>query len=90
MGVHPDKRTDYFTEKQVIFIGGLLGNTSYVMPYYKITEIKKCNVGGLIKSIPTGIMRVYENEKGKIKKRRFSALKRNQWIDYLKEICNMR
>jgi len=73
----------FFTEKAIIFYGGLLGSTAYAYPYNKIKEIKKCNVGGLIKIIPTGIMVVYENEKGKIKKSRLSVLKRKDWIEYI-------
>lgn len=73
----------FFTEKSMIFIGGLLGSTCYVYPYDKITEVKKCNVGGLIKIIPTGIRVTYENEKGKIKKSRLSTFKRKDWIEYI-------
>ena len=73
----------FFTEKAVIFIGGLAGCIAYRFPYDKIQEVKKCNVGGLIKLMPTGIKITYENEDGKIKKARLSVLKRKNWIEYI-------
>ena len=73
----------FFTEKTMIFVGGMLGSTNWAVPYEKITEIKKCNVGGLIPIMPTGIKIFYTDEKGKSGKKICSVLKRNNWIDFL-------
>jgi len=78
-----------FTDKNFIFVGGLLGSTAFCIAYDKITGIKKCNVGGLIPLIPTGIKITYTNEKGKSAKKVCSVLKRNNWIEFLSKKCNI-
>lgn len=72
-----------FTEKTMVFVGGLLGNNNWGIPYEKITELKKCNVGGLLPFMPTGIKITYTDEDGKSKKKICSVMKRNDWIDFL-------
>lgn len=73
----------FFTEKAMIFVGGALGSTNWSIPYEKITEIKKCNVGGIVPIIPTGVKVFYTNEKGKSVKKVCSLLKRDEWIELL-------
>ena len=46
----------FFTTEKFVFVsGGLIGKVSFSIPYSKITELKLCNIGGLIPLIPTGI-----------------------------------
>ncbi len=78
-----------FTNKNFIFAGGLLGSSNFCIAYDKITGIKKCNVGGLIPLIPTGIKITYTNEKGKSATKVCSVLKRNDWIEFLSKKCNV-
>ncbi|MBO4982048.1 MAG: PH domain-containing protein [Lachnospiraceae bacterium] len=73
----------FFTEKTMIFVGGMLGNNNWGVPYDKITEIKKCNAGGIIPIIPTGIKVIYADENGKSAKKVCSVLKRNDWMEFL-------
>lgn len=65
--------------------GGLIGKVSFSIPYSKITELKLCNIGGLIPLIPTGIKVTYTEENGKSVKKKCSVMKRKQWISYLQE-----
>ena len=78
-----------FTDKNFVFVGGLMGSTNFCIAYDKITGIKKCNVGGTIPLIPTGIKITYTNEKGKPAKKVCSVLKRNNWIEFLSKKCNV-
>lgn len=75
------KRGQYlFTNKKVVFVGW----TYWSVNYKDIKEVTKCNVGGLIPLIPTGIKLTYFDEKkGKNKKYKMSVLKRKEWIEYL-------
>lgn len=73
----------FFTTEKFVFVGGLGGMTFFSIPYNKITELKRCNVGGLIPFIPTGIRVIYTDENGKIKKKKCSVLKRKDWLAYL-------
>lgn len=73
----------YFTKKSIIFIGGALGNTQFVVNYKNIKEIKKCNVAFFI---PTAIkLTVYDEKKNKNKKYKLSLLKRDKWINFIEE-----
>lgn len=73
----------YFTKKSIIFIGGSLGNTQFVVNYKNIKEIKKCNVAFFI---PTAIkLTVYDEKKNKNKKYKLSLLKRDKWINFIEE-----
>lgn len=73
----------YFTKKSIIFIGGALGNTQFVVNYKNIKEIKKCNVAFFI---PTAIkITVYDEKKNKNKKYKLSLLKRDKWINFIEE-----
>ncbi|MDE7478393.1 MAG: hypothetical protein K2M91_10660 [Lachnospiraceae bacterium] len=80
-------RGNYFfsTEKFVFVSGGLIGKVTFSIPYNKITELKLCNIGGLIPLIPTGIRVTYTDENGKSVKKKCSVMKRKQWLAYLKE-----
>lgn len=75
----------FFTNEKFVFVGGLAGSMSFSAPYNKITEIKLCNVGGLIPVIPTGIKVTYTDEKGKTAKKKCSVMKRKDWLAYLSE-----
>lgn len=73
----------YFTKKAIVFIGGALGNTQFVVNYKNIKEIKKCNVAFFI---PTAIkLTVYDEKKNKNKKYKLSLLKRDKWINFIEE-----
>lgn len=76
---------DFFftTEKFAYMSGGLIGKVSFSVPYSKITELKLCNVGGLIPIMPTGIRVTYTDEDGKTVKKKCSVMKRKQWLAYL-------
>ncbi len=76
----------FFTTEKFVFVsGGLIGKVSFSIPYSKITELKLCNIGGLIPLIPTGIKVTYTEENGKSVKKKCSVMKRKQWISYLQE-----
>ena len=79
----------FFTEKNLIFIGGMLGGSNTCVPYDKITGITKCNVGGLIPFMPTGIKVTYTNDKGNQAKMVCSVMKRTDWIEFLNSRCNV-
>ena len=73
----------YFTQKRIIFFGGLAGSTQWNVKYKDIVDLKKCNVGLFI---PTGIKLTYFNEKkNKNKSYKLSLLKRENWINFIKE-----
>ena len=75
----------FFTNEKFIFIGGLLGASSFVAKYSYIKELKLVNVGGLIPMIPTGIMVICQNpENGKMVKHKCSVMKRKEWLEYLR------
>ncbi|MEZ3444492.1 MAG: hypothetical protein K1W30_05020 [Lachnospiraceae bacterium] len=78
---------DFFftTEKFAYVSGGLFGNISFSTPYNKITELKLCNVGGLIPIMPTGIRVTYTDDSGKTQKKKCSVMKRKEWLAYLQE-----
>jgi len=73
----------YFTNEKFLFLGGLLGASNFNVPYDKITEVKLCNVGGLIPIIPTGIKVTYTKEDGNVEKKKCSVMKRKDWLAYL-------
>lgn len=75
----------FFTTEKLVFVGGLVGLSNFSIPYNKITELKLCNVGGLIPIIPTGIKVTYTDENGKTVKKKCSVMKRKQWLAYLQE-----
>lgn len=77
--------TYFFTQERLIFIGGLMGSSNFSAPYNKITELKLCNVGALIRLLPTGIRVVYTDENGKTAKKRLSVMKRKNWLAFLCE-----
>jgi len=69
-----------FTSQKVIFISGY-GFKQVVIKYSDIKEIKKCMIGPFI---PTGIkLTVFNEEKGKNVKHKFSLMKRNDWMNLL-------
>lgn len=73
----------YFTKKSIVFIGGALGSTQFVVNYKNIKEIKKCNVALFI---PTAIkITVFNEKKNKNKKYKLSLLKRDKWINFIEE-----
>lgn len=53
--------THYITNQRIVFQGGF--GTVEEMEYSDIELIKKCNVGGLIRFVPTGIMVKMKNGK---------------------------
>lgn len=76
----------FFTQEKFVFVsGGLIGKVTFSIPYNKITELKLCNIGGLIPLIPTGIKVTYMDENGKVEKKKCSVMKRKQWLAYLQE-----
>lgn len=75
----------FFTNTKFIFVGGLGGSTNFSIPYNAITELKLCNVGGLLPIMPTGIKVTYIDEKGKTRNKKCSVLKRKDWLAYLTE-----
>lgn len=75
----------FFTTEKFVFVGGLGGLHFFSTPYSKITELKLCNVGGLIPFLPTGIKVTYTDNDGKIRKKKCSVLKRKEWLAYLQE-----
>lgn len=77
--------TYFFTAERLVFVGGLGGSTTFSAPYNKITQLKLCNVGGLIPIMPTGILVVYTDENGKNVKKKCSVMKRKDWLAFLKE-----
>lgn len=70
------------TNKKLIFTSFLSATT---INLDSILDVKKCNVGGLIPIIPTGILIKYTNEKGKEVKTKMSVMKRNDWIERLEK-----
>lgn len=77
----------YYTKKKLIFIGGALGSTQFIIPYEIIKNISKCNVAIFM---PTGIkLEVFDEQKGKLKKYKMSVLKRDKWIEYIKNKTNI-
>ena len=77
----------YYTSKKLIFIGGALASTKWIAPYENIKSIKKCNVALFM---PTGIkLEVFDEEKGKLKKYKMSVLKRDKWVEYIKNKANL-
>ena len=77
--------TYFFTAERLVFVGGLGGSANFSAPYNKITELKLCNVGGLIPIIPTGIRVVYTDQNGKNVKKKCSIMKRKDWLALLRE-----
>lgn len=73
----------YFTKKNVIFVGGFAGTTSFSIPYKNIKELKKCNVGLFI---PCGVKVIFhDDKKDKDKSYKLSLLKRDKWIKFIEE-----
>ncbi len=79
----------FFTETQLIFVGGLLGATTLNIPFNKITKLSLCNVGGIIPVMPTGLKVTYTDEKGKTRTAKCSVLKRKVWLEYIKNKANI-
>ncbi len=50
-----------------------------------MTQLKLCNVGGLIPIMPTGILVTYTDENGKSVKKKCSVLKRKDWLAFLRD-----
>lgn len=73
----------YFTKKSIVFIGGALGSTKWVIPYESIKELKKCTIALFM---PTGIkIEYYDETKSKLKKYKMSILKRDKWFEFIKD-----
>lgn len=73
----------YFTKKSIVFIGGALGSTKWVVPYESIKELKKCTIALFM---PTGIkIEYYDETKNKLKKYKMSILKRDKWFEFIKD-----
>ncbi len=66
-----------FTNERIVFKGGFA--TEIEIPYAEIESIKKCNVGGLIRFVPTGIKVVMKNGK----KHYLSVLQRKQIMELI-------
>lgn len=75
----------FFTNSKLVFVGGLLGASNFSITYSSITELKLCNVGGLIPFMPTGIKVTYTDEGGKTRSKKCSVLNRKKWLAYLQE-----
>ena len=69
-----------FTEEAVVFVGGINGAAQWRVDYKSIQEVNKKNIKLII---CTGIAIKYINEKGKLKKKVLSILKRNDWIEFI-------
>lgn len=70
----------YFTEQKLIITTGFVG--SIVIPYKAIRELAKCSQG----FIPIGIAITYEDEEnGQLVTDRISMMKRDKWLDFLKQ-----
>lgn len=68
-----------FTNERIVFKGGFA--TEVEIPYNEIESITKCNVGGLIRLIPTGIKVQMKNGK----KHFLSVLKRKDIMDMIQQ-----
>lgn len=70
----------YFTRERVVFMSGW-GLETFGINYTDIRDIKKSTVGPFM---PFGVtVSAEDKESGKVKKYKFSLMKRAQWIDYL-------
>ncbi len=71
----------YFTEKKFICMTGFLTD-NIVIPYEDIRNLEKCSQF----FFPMGIAITYINkEKGKEEKAKVSMMKRDKWIEFMKE-----
>ncbi len=77
----------FFTNKKILFVGGLAGISSFAIPYESIIEMKKCNVGP-IPFVPTGIKISYTTSEGNKFSEKCSLPKRNKWFEYLSQKTN--
>lgn len=76
----------YYTNKAIIFIGGALGSTKWIIRYSDIKNISKAKIALFM---PTGIkLVVFDKEKNKTKKYKMSVLKRDKWLEYIKGKMN--
>lgn len=76
----------FFTEKHLVFCSGF-GVCKVVMPYSEIKDIKTCMISMFI---PTGIdVTGLDKETGKEGTYRFSVMKRDKWISFIKEKANL-
>lgn len=66
-----------FTNQRIVFKGGW--GTEVEIEYADIEQIKKCNVGGLIPIVPTGIKVVLKNGKKHV----LSVLKRGEIMELI-------
>lgn len=64
--------TFYFTSQRIVFRGGFIAALD--LPYSEIDELTTCNVGPLVKFMPTGILVKMKDGK----KYRLSVLKRKE------------
>lgn len=74
------KRGHYgFTNERIVFKGGFVFEEE--IPFSEIESIAKCNVGGLIRFIPTGIKVVMKDGKKHV----LSVLKRNDVMEMIQK-----
>ena len=70
----------YFTNKRIVFATGIFNFTPMFEIYYSnIESVEKCNIGPLVKFLPTGIMVTAKDGNSY----RFSVLKREKYIEYI-------
>lgn len=98
LGMHLQTRGYfYFTTSTIAFVSGMalvtaLTNPSGAMWSLRYADVKRaqlCNVGPLIRFLPTGILLHYDDKKkGKENSYRISILKRKEWLAFLQEKQN--
>lgn len=67
----------WFTNERILFRGGFIASLD--LPYSQIASVAPCNVGELLKFLPTGIMVTMKDGK----KYRLSLLKRKEIIEVI-------
>ncbi len=68
----------YFTNQRVIFVSW--GQVKLDLPYNKMVAAVSCNVGALLRLIPTGIKVTMDDEKSYM----LSVTKRNENLEFIK------
>ncbi len=73
----------YFTEKSIVFVGGLLGSTSWSVKYKNIKDLKPATVGPFL---PLAFkLFTYDEKKGKDVSHKVAIVHKKQWMAYLEE-----
>ncbi len=68
----------YFTNQRVIFV--TWGQVKFEIPYNKMVAAESCNVGALLRFIPTGIKVTTDDNKTYM----LSVTKRNENLEFIK------